>query len=69
MDTDTPHPPVVVHPASSGGRRVVIRGHDVGRALRRGDVEEFLRRAGLEDPDIDDPRLVEWRGGDSDAWP
>jgi hypothetical protein len=65
---DRQRPPVVVHPPSSGGRRVEIRGHDVGRALRLADVIEFLRRAGLEDPDIEDPTLVEWRGGHSGVW-
>ncbi|MGP3979815.1 hypothetical protein [Streptomyces sp. KR80] len=62
------HPPVVVYPPLSGGRRVEIRGQDVGRARRLADVIEFLRRAGLEDPDIEDPSLVEWRGGGSEVW-
>lgn len=68
MNPQSLPPPVVVLPLSVGGRRVVIRGQDVGRALRRADVEEFVRRAGLDDPDIDDPQLVEWRGGGSEVW-
>jgi hypothetical protein len=37
----------------------------------RGDLPEFLRRAGL-DPDavrLDDPELIERRGGGPDVWP
>jgi hypothetical protein len=58
--------PVVVHPPSpGGGRRVTVRGEIVGLAHSDRDLVEFLRRAGLEDADLilDDPRLVEWRGG------
>ncbi|MEU8567598.1 hypothetical protein AB0C51_04390 [Streptomyces pathocidini] len=66
------HPPVIVHPPSpSGGRRITVRGQIVGLAHGRGDVAEFLRAAGL-DPDsvsLNDPTLVEWRGGDIDHWP
>jgi hypothetical protein len=32
------------------------------------DVVEFIRRAGVEDPDLDDPGLVGWRGGDRTVW-
>ncbi|UNO38691.1 hypothetical protein [Streptomyces sp. MST-110588] len=67
-------PPVIVHPPTpSGGRRVTLRGRFAGLAHGRGDVAEFLRRAGLapdsEDIDLDDPELIEWRGGDLDTWP
>ncbi|MGW1840654.1 hypothetical protein [Streptomyces sp. BBFR2] len=70
----TEHPPVIVHPPSpSGGRRVTVHGQIVGLAHGRGDVAEFLRRAGLgepaEDITLDDPNLVEWRGGDLNDWP
>lgn len=70
----TEHPPVIVHPPTpSGGRRVTVRGQIVGLAHGRGDVAEFLRRAGLAEPSediaLDDPGLIEWRGGDLDAWP
>ncbi|MCB5908970.1 hypothetical protein [Streptomyces pinistramenti] len=70
----TEHPPVIVHPPTpSGGRRVTVRGQIVGLAHGRGDVAEFLRRAGFCEPSddiaLDDPRLIEWRGGDLDAWP
>ncbi|MEU4799991.1 hypothetical protein [Streptomyces sp. NPDC023327] len=63
--------PIVVHPpAVDGGRRITVRGQDVGVAHDDRDLEEFLRRAGLGEADIalDDPCLVEWRGGPH-AWP
>ncbi|MFF4827740.1 hypothetical protein [Streptomyces sp. NPDC001312] len=64
-------PPVVVLPLSpDGGRRVTIRGEPVGTAYNLFDVMEFLRRAGLPDEDkaIDDPELIEWRGGGPYDW-
>jgi hypothetical protein len=65
-------PRVIVQPPSpSGGRRVRIDGTILGVAYRPGDLLEFLRRAGL-DPDavrLDDPELIEWRGGGPDVWP
>lgn len=64
-------PPVVVHPLSpDGGRRVTIRGESVGTAFNLFDLLEFLRRAELPEADtaIDDPKLIEWRGGGPDAW-
>ncbi|MGP4004700.1 hypothetical protein [Streptomyces sp. 8N706] len=66
------HPPVIVHPPSpSGGRRITVRGQIVGLAHGRGDVCEFLREAGLDPSEValDDPTLIEWRGGDLDHWP
>ncbi|MBP8538574.1 hypothetical protein [Streptomyces sp. MK37H] len=62
-------PPIVVHPPSpSGGRRVTIRGEIAGLAHSPTDVLEFLRRAGAEDVRLDDPELIEWRGGGPDVW-
>ncbi|MER8158137.1 hypothetical protein [Streptomyces sp. NPDC094472] len=62
-------PPVTVHPPSpSGGRRVTIRGEIAGLARGPADVLEFLRRAGAEDVRLDDPELIEWRGGGPDVW-
>lgn len=56
-------PDVVIHePDDRGARRVTIRGTAVGRAYSVADVEEFLRRAGTDDPDPADPATVEWRG-------
>lgn len=63
-------PPVVVHPYRGGGRSVTISRELVGIATSLTDVDEFLRRAGL-DPDevaLDDPTLIEWRGGGPDVW-
>ncbi|UGY93243.1 hypothetical protein [Streptomyces gobiensis] len=59
--------PIIVHPPSpSGGRRVTTRaGEILGLAHSQHDLLEFLRRAGLSEDDaaLDDPELVEWRGG------
>ncbi len=60
--------PVVVYPPGPGGRRVTVRGEDVGRATSETDLAEFLRRVGLDDPDTADVGLVEWRGGGPDVW-
>ncbi|MFJ9416738.1 hypothetical protein ACIRPT_21450 [Streptomyces sp. NPDC101227] len=65
---DIQRPPVVVHPLSEGTRRVTVHDEPVGRARDLADVYEFLRRAGLEDPDLQDSALIEWRGGDSGVW-
>jgi hypothetical protein len=63
--------PVVVYPpAQGGGRRVRVDGAILGTAYGEADLLEFLRRAGL-DPDavrLDDPELIEWRGGGFDVW-
>ncbi|WP_374984012.1 hypothetical protein [Streptomyces fradiae] len=63
--------PIVVHrPTPSGGRRVTARGDILGLAHNDADLVEFLRRAGLDEADIDldDPALVEWRGGRAHQW-
>ncbi|MEE1755486.1 hypothetical protein [Streptomyces sp. SP18CS02] len=63
--------PIVVHrPSSGGGRRVTVRGQILGLAHNDADLVEFLRRAGLDDADmaLDDPQLVEWRGGRAHHW-
>ncbi|MFJ8672087.1 MULTISPECIES: hypothetical protein [unclassified Streptomyces] len=66
--------PVIVHPPCTGGRRVTLRGQDLGRALRKGDVAAFLRRAGFPSafPTAefvwDDAALFEWRDGGPDIW-
>ncbi|MFC1442925.1 hypothetical protein ABUW04_32220 [Streptacidiphilus sp. N1-10] len=69
------NPPVVVHPVQPhpmfgdrSARRVEVRHELVGYAFQRGDVEEFLRRAGLDDPDVADPDLVRWMGGGIEVW-
>jgi hypothetical protein len=64
-------PPVVVLPPSSdGGRQVTVHGERVGTAYGLFDVLEFLREAGLptEDRAVDDPELIEWRGGGPYDW-
>lgn len=65
------HARIVVYPPSpSGGRRVRADGEILGIAHSAVDLREFLRRAGLdpEDARLDDPDLVEWRGGGPDVW-
>lgn len=62
---------MIVHPLSpDGGRRVTIRGEPVGTAYDLFDLLEFLRRAELPEADtaIDDPDLIEWRGGGPEVW-
>jgi len=64
-------PPIVVHPpAENGGRRVTAHAEPLGVAHRPEDVAEFLRQAGLSPDEIqlDDPNLIEWRGGGADVW-
>ena len=66
------HSPVVVlPPESDGGRRVTIRGKRVGTAYNLFDVLDFVHSAGLpaeEDRAVDDPELIEWRGGGPYDW-
>ncbi|MFJ1708296.1 hypothetical protein [Kitasatospora sp. NPDC088346] len=64
-------PPVVVRPPTRGTRpyrRVEIYGRAVGKAFDAADVAEFIRRAGVDEPDLSDPDLVGWRGGDQTVW-
>lgn len=65
---------IVVHPPSpTGGRRITadrVDGDELGLAHGVADLVVILRRAGL-DPDqvrLDDPVLIEWRGGKADVW-
>ncbi|MFC4493486.1 hypothetical protein ACFPA8_04975 [Streptomyces ovatisporus] len=63
--------PIVVHPPSpSGGRRVTADGRILGLAHGTRDLAEFLRRAGMDIGTVrlDDPELIEWRGGGPDVW-
>ncbi|HEY3480213.1 MAG TPA: hypothetical protein VGL02_15050 [Streptomyces sp.] len=62
-------PPITVHPLTAAGRRVTIRGQDVGRAHRIADLVEFLRRAGLDDIEVEQTDLIEWLGGGAEVWP
>lgn len=66
-------PLVVVYPPDEdGGRRVRADGQILGRAYSLDDLVEFMRRAGLDDWDTNDAYtsgLIDWRGGDPDAWP
>ncbi|WP_406501985.1 hypothetical protein OHA04_37750 [Streptomyces sp. NBC_01590] len=59
--------PIVIHrPApATGGRAVTINGEIAGLAHNDHDLIEFLRRAGLYEPEdiLDDRHWIEWRGG------
>ncbi|MFH9968332.1 hypothetical protein ACH4PR_44725 [Streptomyces mirabilis] len=62
---------VVVHPPQpDGGRQVMIRGEPVGTAYHLLDLVELMRLAGLPEADttIDDPELIDWRGGGPEVW-
>ncbi|MFF9011022.1 hypothetical protein ACF087_35255 [Streptomyces goshikiensis] len=62
---------IVIHaPDSSGGRRVHAGSAILGRAHSMRDVQEFLRRTGLEweQEQIAASQLVEWRGGGPETW-
>ncbi|MFC5213824.1 hypothetical protein [Streptomyces coerulescens] len=64
-------PPVVVSPPESdGGRQVTIRDEPTGTAYSLFDVMDLVHRAGLpaEDRAVDDPELIEWRGGGPYDW-
>jgi hypothetical protein len=45
-----------------------VDGEVLGLAYGLRDVEEFLRRAGLEDVDVESSPLIEWRGGGPEVW-
>ncbi|WP_431781685.1 hypothetical protein [Streptomyces chumphonensis] len=61
---------IVQPPSPSGGRRVRVGGQILGIAYTTADLLEFLRRAGLDEDEValDDPGLIEWRGGGPDEW-
>ncbi|OAH13044.1 hypothetical protein [Streptomyces jeddahensis] len=63
-------PVIVSPPQQDGGRRVVIRGEQAGTAYTLFDLLEFLRGADLPETDtaVDDPELIDWRGGGPDVW-
>ncbi|MGW7463733.1 hypothetical protein ACWGJT_03270 [Streptomyces xantholiticus] len=68
MDDDAP---IVVHRLSeTGGRRVTVHRHGrdevLGVAFSDHDLVLFLESAGVTEPEnaLDDPQLVEWRGGE-----
>ncbi|MEU6142253.1 hypothetical protein ABZ848_18015 [Streptomyces sp. NPDC047081] len=65
------HPSVVVlPPEADGGRQVTVDGEATGTAYSLFDVLDIVHRAGLpaEDRAVDDPELIEWRGGGPYEW-
>lgn len=61
-------PRVIVEPIVGRGRRVRVGAVILGIAYGPADVIEFLRRAGLDEVDLDDPALIDWHGGGPDVW-
>jgi hypothetical protein len=63
---------IVVHPPNMTTRPpyrgVEILGTVVGKAYNLADVEEFARRAGLEDVDVAQSEAVAWVGGGPGFW-
>ncbi|MFF0043357.1 hypothetical protein ACFYRG_45475 [Streptomyces mirabilis] len=49
---------------------MTIRGEPVGTAYHLLDLVELMRLAGLPEADttIDDPELIDWRGGGPEVW-
>ncbi|WP_269854694.1 hypothetical protein [Streptomyces sp. RPT161] len=67
---DDRHPPVVVHSPGLAGRRVTINGEYAGRVHRPRELRALLRREGVTPGRVrlDDPSLIEWRGGGPEVW-
>ncbi|MET7475732.1 hypothetical protein ABZT17_15400 [Streptomyces sp. NPDC005648] len=67
---DTQATVVVLPPDADGGRAVTINGERTGTAYSLFDVLDFVHQAGLpaEDHAVDDPELIEWRGGGPYEW-
>ncbi|MDA5283700.1 hypothetical protein [Streptomyces sp. Isolate_45] len=66
-----PVPRLVIYPPDENGwRRVRWDGQSIGVAHRPSDILDFLRDAGMEDPETLDltGELVEWRGGGPETW-
>ncbi|MFJ3925243.1 hypothetical protein [Streptomyces sp. NPDC090022] len=62
---------VVVSPVHRGSppfRIVLIGGEMVGRAHDLIDVYRLVRAAGIDHPDLDDPAVIRWEGGDKFTW-
>ncbi|ELS58454.1 hypothetical protein STVIR_0577 [Streptomyces viridochromogenes Tue57] len=61
---------VVLPPAPDGGRQVTINGEPAGTAYSLFEVLDLVHGAGLpgEDRAVDDPALIEWRGGGPYDW-
>ena len=71
MNRDHMSPVIVVHPPdTTGGRRVHAGSTILGLAHSMRDLQEFLRRAGLdwEPEQISTSPLVGWRGGGPETW-
>ncbi|MFG2140010.1 hypothetical protein [Streptomyces sp. NPDC048650] len=65
-----PNPPqVTVHPPDpDGARRVTSGDRRLGVAHRIEDLVKFLRHVGLDDVEVEETDLIEWRGGGPESW-
>ncbi|MFJ3841962.1 hypothetical protein ACIPY6_41580 [Streptomyces sp. NPDC090054] len=71
MNRDRMSHVIVIHPPdAAGGRRVHVGATILGMARSLRDLQEFLRRGGLdwEPEQITASPLVEWRGGGPETW-
>ncbi|MDX3537225.1 hypothetical protein PV721_23190 [Streptomyces sp. MB09-01] len=67
----TEHRLVVYPPDERGWPKVRYDGAVLGTAYRVSDIVEFLREAGMDDPesfDLTDPALVDWREIGPESW-
>ncbi|MFE0523225.1 hypothetical protein [Streptomyces sp. NPDC058954] len=69
----TPPTVTVYPPDAEGGRLVRIHGVVAGRAYGLWDMVVFLHRTALspillDEDEIADSDLIEWRGGGPDVW-
>ncbi|MEU1528832.1 hypothetical protein [Streptomyces fagopyri] len=65
---DYPH--IVVHaPGLDGSRRVTTGDETLGIAYHLDDVVEILRRADLDETEVEKSDIIDWQGGGPDDWP
>ncbi|MEU7552862.1 hypothetical protein AB0B01_10940 [Streptomyces sp. NPDC044571] len=57
-----------VYPGSPPFRIVQVRGDVLGRAHDVIDVVRLLISIGIAHPDLDDPAVIRWEGGDKYTW-
>jgi hypothetical protein len=61
---------IVEQPDSRGLRKVTINGGVVGSAWSSRELRKILRRLGYpKTMNLEDPKSIYWRGGDSRTWP
>ncbi|MFE5136519.1 hypothetical protein [Streptomyces fagopyri] len=64
------YPQIVVHaPGLDGSRRVTTGDETLGIAYHLDDVVEILRRADLDETEVEKSDIIDWQGGGPDDWP